>query len=154
MKEEFVQYLGLIGMGDALIERVSALERSIAAILPEEITHIFVSEYIDKEDNRQFENLYFFTGGYLVETRNFVTEPRTEVDLIRQSIINVQLTLKDYDLRSASQASRFTFGYSTGPLSAQLRASKENCDHLLRVVRECIIPNFAESTPPPALTGR
>lgn len=152
MKPEFTNYLGEIGMGTVLIRRVSKLERAIAAILPEEITHIFVSDYIDQEEQRQFENLYFLTPGYLVETRNFVAQQSLEVDLIRQSIINIQLNYIEYNFRSAAAASRLNFRYTTGLLGAELKASKDNCDHLYRILRECIIPNLAPSSVATAVT--
>ncbi len=144
MKDEFESYLSGIGMGEVLRERVRAIETLVSAILPEEITHVFVSEYVDSESNRQFEKLYFITPAYLVEASEFVSGDTTnfEVDLIRDSIINVQFTVKSYDFREASDSSRLNFRYTTGVLAAELKASKENCDHLFRVLRECLLPNL------------
>lgn len=147
MKSQFTNYLSAIGMGRTFIRRVSELEKRIALILPEEITRVFVSEYIDQEDQRQFQSVFFLTPSYVAEASNFVAEESFEVDLIRQSIVNIEVNYKDYDFRSAAHASRLTLLYTTGFLSANLKASRENCDYLLSLLRDCIVPNFAPSAP-------
>ncbi len=144
MKKEFESYLSDVGMGGVLIERVRDIDTLVSSVLPEEVTHIFVGEYLDSEGTRQFENLYFLTPGYLVELRNFVSGDTTEfeVDLIRDSIINVMFVVKEYNFQQASDASRLNFRYTTGPLGAELKASKGNCDHLFRIIRDCLLPNL------------
>lgn len=148
MNDETVDYLQKIGMGDALADRVRTIEKLVLAVLPDEVSLVFVSDYLDDEGNRQYENLYFTTPNYLVEVLGFVSQQTFEIDLIRNNIINLRYESRDYDFKHATEQSRLSIRYTTGPLSAHLKASRENCDYLLRINREAFLPNLVSNQAP------
>ena len=55
MKEEFLEYLKIIGITtNTLIERIKSIYEMFEQIAPDEITDIFISEYINKKNEREY----------------------------------------------------------------------------------------------------
>jgi hypothetical protein len=71
MKPEFEEYLGSIGVPAALRERVAIHYESFAVLCPEEITGIFVGEYITQEATRIYDSLHFCSASFIMEAKNF-----------------------------------------------------------------------------------
>ncbi len=64
MKQEFVDYLKSIGIkAGSLLDQIESIYEFYLEMCPDEITDIFVTDYIDSEGKREYENLWFFRTG-------------------------------------------------------------------------------------------
>jgi hypothetical protein len=103
---------------------------------------MFVSEYLQENGERIFENLWFFSPHYLVEAHQFIGTD--DVDITPHGVLCwLRVTKIDYDFVKATTASRLFVNMSAatrGGLAANLKASRENCDHLRRIVKTRLIP--------------
>jgi hypothetical protein len=146
VKAEFEEYLKAVGMGDVLLERVAHLERSIGVVCPEEIKHIFVADYLQEDGIRGYEHLFFFSTNYAIQASNFVNRNEFDIDRIGKSIVNLKLDTKDFDFQVPTDKARLSVRYLTvGHLQAHLKASGENCAHLVTIIRDCLVPNFVSA---------
>lgn len=145
MKEIFEEYLQVIGATDPIITRVESVYNDYKNICPEEITGIFVSEYIEDSGERAYENLWFFSEKYCMETKNFTQENNIDITPFKKAVHRIFLNRKDYDLNNANAQSRMTLEFSlTIGISGTIKASKENCDRLMNIVNKYIISNLKE----------
>jgi hypothetical protein len=145
MKKEFDRYLTDIGITNTYRERVGAVHQFYRALCPEEITGIFVSEYVTEDGSREYENLWFFSESYCMEAKGFLTPREDNFDMapIKGRVERWQIKKQEYDFESSTSASRL---YLHVDLSADaycdFKASGENCDYLRDIVLQRIIPNF------------
>lgn len=149
MKAQWKRYLKEIGMRTALIKRIESAERAVAAVCPDQLRDLFVSEYLSQDGTRNYEHVFFFTDEHAIRVTNFLTEQTLDIDAIAYGIVNLVITGTDFDFGETSEKSRLTVHYHTaGGCTADLRASKENCAYLLNVVRRWLAPNLnAQSWP-------
>ncbi len=135
MKKEFIQYILTIGMTDSLIHRVEELYNLYSRITDKLPDDIFVSEYIDKEGARHYENLWFFSGRYWMEAKNFLTKIDFDQANFEDYIRYWEVTASDYDFSRANDKSRLSVIVQTDiDLEAEFKASKENCDFLKTIL--------------------
>jgi len=73
MKEDFVKYLDSIGITNAFRKRIETIYDFLREICPDEITGIFISDYLTHDGEREYENLYFFSEKYIMEAKRFIT---------------------------------------------------------------------------------
>jgi len=143
MKAESEEYLRGLGMGDVLLGRVTEIERSVGSLCPEELKYVFVAEYVEEGGMRQYENLFFFSANYAIQATNFASQSEFDIDWLGKSIVNLKLESKEPDLEKVTDKSRLSVRYVTeANCHASLRASGNNCAHLLAIVRSCLVPNF------------
>jgi len=131
LKDDFYKYLATIGITTKpLVTRVQFSYDLASTVCPEEIEGIFVCDVIDAEGNRKYTNLWFFSKGYCMESKNFMSEDNIDI-MPSQNVVYCQITLRDYDLDRATQEARLTLelGFSHD-LYANLQAAGENCQFL------------------------
>ena len=145
MKDEFVSYLKTIGMTEPLLERVKSIHDFYEAIFPNEITSVFVSEYVNQDGSRQYESLWFFSLKYTMEAKQFTTTDNFDVAPIHKQIRHWLVEKQEYDFKEATTTSRFTLTFLTrDDVIGTLKASGTNCDQLRDVVAKYMIPNLLE----------
>ncbi|MEA1992572.1 MAG: hypothetical protein U9N58_10345, partial [Thermodesulfobacteriota bacterium] len=65
MKKEFIDYLESIGIkGGVLLDRIESIYEFYSEMCPDDIVDIFVTDYIDSDGKREYENLWFFSDRY------------------------------------------------------------------------------------------
>ena len=74
MKNEFVDYLNEVGITDLFQDKAKEAYLFYEKLYPDAILDLFVSEYIDEEGKRQYENLWFFTSSIFMEAKQFLAE--------------------------------------------------------------------------------
>jgi hypothetical protein len=147
MKAEFVDYLKAIGMTEPLIERVDSVHSFYETLLHDEVTDIFVSEYVTEDGIRQYESLWFFSAEYVLEAKQFIKQDDFDITPIRGLIKYWKVEKKEYDFREATTASRCTVIFTTEPgTSATFKASGMNCDKIRDIALRLMIPNLVKST--------
>ena len=141
MKSEFIQYLESLGMRDPTLERAEAILKSVED-LGLEVEDIFACEYLDSGGNRIFEFLCLFTEKEVIfgDVRN--PDSFTCITISKQ-LRRWGIEKKNYDLRQAQFESRFTVSFAAGDYDQKMWASRQNCDKLLDVFRQRILPNMA-----------
>lgn len=140
MKEEFRTYLQEIGMGTPFQESVSQLISLYSQLTEESVDKIFVSEYVDQDGTRHYENLILLTKNLVFETEHFLTEPKMWAARYHNNVSNLEMTFTDYDFRSATSTSRLscTFRWDPGDFMLPLKASGGNCDQLKELAKTLV----------------
>jgi hypothetical protein len=143
MKSEFIEYFKKIGLSDILQDRITVIYEYYQKILNNEISKIYVSEYLKEDGARMYEGLWFFSDKYTMEAKNFVSEDDFDMTVIDKRIQYWNVKKKDYDFEKATEKSRLSiyFTIDTG-MSCDLKASKENCDYLKEIFFKYVVPNL------------
>jgi len=143
MKPEFSDYLEkTVGLTGLYLERAENAINFYQNPFPEDIKDIFVSEYIDKEGARQYENLWIFTSNMVGEAKRFITEEDFDATPIKNRIVYWRLKKIAFDGKKATNDSRMTINISMDTdVRGELKASKENCMKLQGIFDKYLVPN-------------
>jgi hypothetical protein len=143
MKEEFTKYLISIGMTKTFDPRVQTIYEYYKEICPDEITDIFVTEYIKEDASREYENLWFFSSKYCMEAKLFITKDDFDMTPISNRITYWKVEKQDYDFKRATDKSRLNLelAFEAG-IRGHLKASRENCNHLKDIILKHAVPNM------------
>lgn len=135
MKNEFEEYLKALGMTEALRARVEEIVEFYATACPEEIEDIFVSEYIQEDGTRVYENFWCFSKQYAMEAKDFVNRDNFDSAPVGANVAHWEITKQDYDFKKAEEKSRMALDvqFAGSVVRGLLKASKENCDQLRNV---------------------
>lgn len=138
------EYLNRMGITtDILKDRVKLAYSVASQMCPEEIEEVFVSDYIKDDGTREYESVWFFSKGYCIEAHNFITE--NSIDIVRIKTKRLQVELKDYDFKKATEKSRLRVLILLGEmLEGEIKAAKENCDVLRDITTKYFKPRLAE----------
>ena len=145
MKKYFVQYLKSIGIVELFYERTESILQFYESLYPNEIEDVFVSEYIDNEGKRQYEDLCFFSSQATMEAKRFLTDYDFDASPIRERVIYWRMRKTDFDFEKPTEKSRLDIEFGLEHrITGRLKASKENCNHLYHVFKKYILPNMAK----------
>lgn len=145
MKEKFTNYLRTIGMTtEVILKRIETIYEFYKEMCPDEIMDIFVTDYIKEDGTREYENLWFFSDKYCMESKQFITKDEFDIALIKK-ISYVRIKKQDYDFKKAIEKSRIILhvGFEH-PITGEIKASKENCDFLKVIFLKYVKPNLNE----------
>ena len=142
MKPEFISYLKTIGITtETLHNRIQAIYDFYQGVCPEEISDIFVTDYIKEDGNREYENLWFFSPRTMMEAKGFVTKDDFDLTQVDKPPIYWGVQKQDYDFKKATDKSRLHLKFILeARISADLKASKENCDTLRDIMLKYVAP--------------
>lgn len=145
MKEEFIKYLESIGITKALRERIETTYEFYQEICPDEITGIFITDYIKEDGSREYENLWFFSEKNCMEAKQFITKDDFDITPIKKRVYYWTIQKQDYDFKKATKKSRvhLKFDLDTGIVGV-LKAAKENCDYLREIILKYVVLNLKE----------
>ena len=146
MRSEFVSYLKAIGMTDVLVKRIEEVYEFYQRVSPEEITAIFVTDFLKEDGNREYENLWFFSQGYVMEAKNFLTKDGFDMTPLLKSSFYWLVEKQDYNFLKATEKSRLLIRVNLSAglgMSGEFKASKENCDYLKDVFHKYLLPNLS-----------
>jgi len=145
MKEKFTQYLRSIGVPLALDEKIQKAYEFYLEICPDEITDIFVTDYITNDGTREYENLWFFSEKYWMEAKQFITKENFDIVPAQKRVNYWSLEKQNYDFKRATEASRLHLSFQlAATVTGNLKASKENCDYLKDIIIKYVVPNLKE----------
>lgn len=137
MKEQFITYLKSIGMTQIFVNRVDEIcqfyENILKTKLDDEIIDIFVTDYITKEEKREYENLYLFSKKFFMEAKLFITQDDFDMLPISENITYLKITKQNYDFMVSSEKSRLNVHFVSGMSGGDLKASGENCNYLKEI---------------------
>ena len=145
MKKEFIDYLESIGIKEGvLLDRIKSIYEFYKDMCPDEIKDIFVTDYIDSEGKREYENLWFFSDRYVMEAKGFaVGKDNVDITPIKGRVEHCAIQKQGYDFKEATDESRLhlLFKLDTGAI-ADFKASKKNCDALRDIILKHVKPNM------------
>lgn len=138
MEEKFVKYLESIGITQVLMPRIEWLIGALENISGEKIIDIFISEYMQDDGTRFYEDFRAFSENYQLAALKFINIDKYAIwDRNKQRFSGMNWDVSNYDFRSASPNSRASLlcsFYMPGPML--LKASQNNCDKLFAVFKE------------------
>lgn len=147
MKPEFNIYLDSIGLSGAPVGKVSEIYHIYNEVLGFNIEDIFISEYLNQDGSRIYENLWFFSKDYCFESKFFLTQYDMDSDEILNSIESFTLKKNDFDIlnKVINDKSRLFINFVLKTnRQGEMKASKENCMKLMDIFLKYILPNFAK----------
>ncbi len=139
MNDQFTGYLSALNVTRIVEDRVREVYTFYQEICPEEITDVFITEYITEDGLREYENLWFFSKTCVMEAKNFLS--MDQFDLVPfHAVVRWEVKGEHYDYKSATSKSRLHLSISFATLGVSFngifRASQENCDYLMTLLRE------------------
>lgn len=146
MKEEFVTYLKSIDIAETIIdEKIEPIYEFYEEIYPDEITDIFVTDYIKEDGTREYENLWFFSEKYVMEAKLFIEKDDFDITPIKNRIDYLEIKKQDYDFKEATGKSRLYLEFALDTrVTCKFKASKENCNYLRAIIFKYVVPNLKE----------
>jgi hypothetical protein len=136
------RYCRLIGMTNVLIGRTEYLHEFSSQLSSDILKDIFVSEYLNSDGVRVFENLWFFSATFVLEAHQFTTQD--DVDVTPMAAVQyLKVTKTAYDFVKPTKDSRLSVYVTfTSQVAGQLKASRENCDQLRIMVKKYFVPRL------------
>lgn len=146
MKGEFIKYLNEIGITGALIPKIEEIVTYYEKFLGYQLDDIIVSDYLNQDGSRVYENVWFFNKELCFEAKQFLTQEDYDTDIVINSVEWFSMQKTDYDIVNgkATEKSRMSieFGLHDGR-SGEIKASRENCKYLAAILKKYIQPNYA-----------
>ena len=145
MKKEFIGYLESIDIKEgALLDRIKSIYEFYLEMCPDEIKDIFVTDYIDSEGKREYENLWFFSDRYVMEAKGFAAgKDDFDIAPMKDGVKYCEIRKQDYDFKEATDKSRLYLKISWGTeVSGEFKAAKKNCDALRGIIFKYVKPNL------------
>jgi hypothetical protein len=143
-KEKYLKYLESIDIKtDDLINRIGKIHDYCQKICPDKFEDIFIDEYINEGGARVYEEISFFSGGYVVSAPLFSKEDECAITKFGAHRFALVIKSKDYDFEKATGQSRLSVerrNLSDGQIIGWFKASKENCDTLMNIIKKYAIP--------------
>lgn len=145
MTVEQNQYLESIGITGALATKVDEISKFYSQYLGSQIDDVFISEFINKDGSRVYENLWFFNQNFCYEAKLFNAQEDYDCDVIKNAIFSYTIKKIDFDIvaNTTNDNSRMflEFGLKMSTRGGDMKASKENCKQLSKIFKKYILPN-------------
>ena len=137
------KYLSSVGIKGKLAERVKSIHDFYSNGLKIPVADIVVSEYLTDDGSRNYDSVWFFSPGYVMEAKRFTKDDDFDVGVLSKSVAYVQITKVDYDFVQANPKSRMALHAAFGPAdyTITIKVSGENCDNLRDIAIKYIISN-------------
>jgi hypothetical protein len=143
MSPELGEYLLSIGLTQTARQRVDEIHAFYRAVCPDEITGVFVTDFITEEGLREYQNLWFFSEHFCMEASGFMSKDWFDMALLKNAVVRWAIKRQDYDFERAGATSRLHLDIALlNNVSGSLSASRENCDYLRDVLIRHIVPNM------------
>ena len=145
MRKEFIKYLESIGITKALQERIETIYECCKELCSNELNDIFVTDYLQEDGTREYENLWFFSDKYCMEAKNFITVDDFDISPIKKRINYWTIQKQNYDFKKATGKSYLYLRVSCDvKVQLILKAANNNCDYLKEIILKYVVPNLKE----------
>lgn len=144
MNQKFETYLSALRVTEIVRNRVQQVYDFYQETCPEELVDIIITEYITEEGLREYESLWFFSKTYVMEAKNFLSIDEFDLAPWANSVVHWAVKGENYDYKAATPKSRLHLSVHLDTMVfAEFRASQENCDYLMAILREQVIPKLS-----------
>jgi hypothetical protein len=145
MKNEFLEYLNSIGITGLFQERAQAIYSFYEKIIADTMQDIFVSDYVNEEGRRLYENLWFFTSSAVFEAKQFLTTDDFDGMPYTKKVKYWRIVKKDYDFNNITSKSRMTIEVGLkNNMGCIMKASGDNCSFLKAIFLKYYLPNLID----------
>lgn len=125
--------------------RVATITAELEKLCPEEVKGAFISERVQQDGNRSLESLWLFSDNYFMEAKTFLSSD--DLDLLYVGHMDyIHITKERFAFGAASDTSRITLNFQVGAsalgTTGTLNASGKNCDQLVKVMNQFILPHL------------
>ena len=111
---KFIPYLREVDITSrTLLKRIEFIYILCSDMCLDEIEDIFVTDYIKEDGTREYENLWFFSKGYMLEAKKFLTQIDLDVTPMKNRVLYWTIEAQDFDLKKASVNSRLNLMFNT-----------------------------------------
>lgn len=136
-------YMEALQLTDVLRERVIAIQTQYESLVPGAIVDMFITDYVNSDNVREFENLWFFGPQFIMEAKLFQTTDDFDLSIYRARMERWQITKENFVIgQTPSAESRMVLHALVGPISMNMKASAENCQYLISILERHLIPNL------------
>jgi hypothetical protein len=137
MNKAASQYLKTIDMPEPFIKRIRLLWERYQELCPEPFSSVFVTDARAEEGQRLFQNIWFFSQNYVMESANFIANDNVDMVRFANKINRWDVSFANFDLGSeATDAARLHVAFTTSDGNGgSLQATGQNCVALMAVVR-------------------
>jgi hypothetical protein len=105
-----------------------------------QLEDIFISETVQQDGQRIYENLWLIFGNIWCEAHNFLLEDSLDFTNITE-VNHLIIKKENYIPGGATTRSRLTLGFKMSEsVTGNMKSSGENCDVLYRIIQTRIIP--------------
>ena len=126
-----------------LQKRVKDAYAFFADTCPESIAKIFVTDYVKEDNERVYENVWFFSKNLYMEAKLFASTADYDFAPLHGPLEYTRVKMTDYDFKKADTKSRLSIEFTMRTkVGGDLRASGDNCDHLKGIFVEVLKPNL------------
>jgi hypothetical protein len=148
MKPEFEKYFISLGLEGSILGRIETILNFYTTLLGCDVKNIFISEYLNEDGSRVYENLWIFNDEVCGEAKQFILSDDFDFDRIKNTISNFNIKNNDYDIVSnvTTEKSRMylLFLFQFANRGGEMKASKENCKKLREIFLTYILPNLTK----------
>lgn len=143
MKIEFINYLNEIGITtETLINRIKEIYETFCKISPEDLIDIFVEDFMNENNMREFIGISFFSDNYVLSMQNFLAKESIIITSFKKKIKFVSINIKDFNLDIAAETSRMNVEALLPGGNWAGKATGKNCEYLNKIVGKYLIPNI------------
>jgi hypothetical protein len=146
MKGALKSYADDLNLSRTVRARVDELRAYAERLTSQTVVDMFVTDYLNDDGVRQYENLWFFTTNGVVEAKQFLQ--KDDIDYLsssRRPNYYWRIESEHYNFEKASDASRLSVTVRVDQgFGMQFKASGSNCDHLSRLLRAHVFEETAQ----------
>lgn len=132
MKAEFQEYLLDIGVNGVFMERTKLVYSFFDNIYKDGIVDIFVSDYLNEDGNKVYDNMWIFTDQNIHEAKDFLTTFKYDAAVYKNKIKYWEVSASNYSFNNITNPdSRFSLDVSLfDNITCKLKSSSNNCKYL------------------------
>ena len=144
MKTEWAAYYDELGLEGLFRDRAMEILAFYEPLFPG-IEDVFVTDYIDKENVRQYENLWLFSPTLVFEAKKFLTDDDFDGATFSGKVSRWNVKKNEYNFIKATTKSKMVLEvFLTPGALCSLKATRENCDRLRQVFLKYFLPNITK----------
>ena len=145
-QEKYLKYLESIDIKtEELINKFTTVHDYCQKVCPYEFEDLFIDEYINEDGIRVYESISFFSREYVVAALLFSKQNELIIGKLGTHRFELKFKSKDYNFTKATGQSRLSLERrdpSTRAIVGWFKASKENCDTLMNILKKYVLPNM------------
>ena len=146
MDSHWKRYLKDIGLGKDLRARVESIIGFYIGVVEIEPDFLFVSEYRNRNQPREYESIWLCSDQFLCEAKNFTEMLCCDYVPFDATIKRWAVRYQDFDWESATDESRMALEFDfDNDVYGRLLASGRNCDKLAEFLNRYIKPRIRNS---------
>lgn len=131
MKQEFYDYLNVIGVPQIAQAKVEEIYDFYNGLYPDVIEDILIEEYINADSTREYDCILFFSQDLILDVANFLNNPQYHIVNIQalKNSPSITMQINNYKPGEASDQSRLFINILHLNGGFSMKTSKENCDY-------------------------